>query len=72
MAAFEYPSVLISIILVLGMTRVLGGTVSGDLHLDNIPIFDPIGVSDPEIRCDLEDFLGRVTELSVVCVRPEE
>lgn len=54
------------------MTRVLGGAVSGDLHLDNIPIFDPIGVSDPEIRCDLEDFLGRVTELSVVCVRPEE
>src|SRR6266487_6561519 len=45
---------------------------SGDLYLDNITIFDPIRVSDPDIGSDLKNFLWRVTELSVVGVRPED
>ena len=43
-----------------------------DFHFDNIPIFDPIRVSDSDIRRNLKNFLWRVTELSVVCVRPED
>jgi hypothetical protein len=47
-------------------------SASEDFHFDNISIFDAIRLSDPDIRCDLKNSFWRVTELSVVCVRPED
>jgi len=47
-------------------------SASGDVHFDNIPILDAIRLSNPNIRCDLENPLWWVPELSVVCVRPED
>ena len=47
-------------------------SASEDFHFDNISIFDAIRLSDPDIRCDFKNSLWRVTELSVVCVRPED